>query len=369
MMELAVAAAWLALGMVAINALAWPRVRRKGRTSEAPVSILIPARDEESTIGACLEAAAAQGPSVREVLVYDDHSTDRTAELVRAFSARDARVRVIEPAPLPEGWKGKPFACSQLAAKATSDWLLFVDADATLAPGAVPHLVHEAESRAATLVSFWPGIVMGSAAEKWLMPLLNVVVFTLFPAPLAFRHRWPSLGLAHGACMLFRADAYRRTGGHALVAAELFEDTALARVWRERGELSLCLDGQDVTRVRMYRSLAEMWRGFQKNCFPAFRTRTGFWGFVAFHFFVFVLPLPWAAGDLLLGRDASTALVALALGIALRLVQCARFRYPVWSAALHAPAEAVLVALAISSWWALRSGRGVEWKGRRYGAR
>ena len=61
MMELAVAAAWLALGMVSINALAWPRVRRRGRTSEAPVSILIPARDEENTIGACLEAAAAQG--------------------------------------------------------------------------------------------------------------------------------------------------------------------------------------------------------------------------------------------------------------------------------------------------------------------
>jgi glycosyltransferase involved in cell wall biosynthesis len=341
-------AAALALLCVALwNALAWPRVGDAGvvsRPDAASVSVLIPARDEESNIARCLDSALAQGSSVLEVLVYDDHSRDRTPDLVAAYARGDRRVRLVGPAALPEGWCGKTFACAQLAAEARGRWLLFLDADARLRRNAVALIVGEALARGVTLLSCWPRLVTRGFWEGALMPMLNFVVFTLYPAPLALRRNDPSLGLAHGSCLLARRDAYEAVGGHGVVRGELFEDVRLAQAWRGHGQRGLCLDGRRVVAVRMYRSLPEIWAGFRKNFYPAFRTARAFWAFVALHLLVFLLPFALAAR------------VALAL----------RFGHAWWSAALHPLGEALLVALGLASWLRCKSGRGVEWKGRRY---
>jgi glycosyltransferase involved in cell wall biosynthesis len=352
------------------NALAWPRVGdiapgvASGR--ESSVSILIPARDEEANVAACLDAALAQGAVVGEVLVYDDHSQDATARIVADYARRDARVRLVAPVALPEGWCGKTFACARLALEARGRWLLFLDADARLSTDASARIIAEAEARNVTLLSCWPRLEMRGFWEGALMPLLNFVVFTLYPAPLAARRRLdPSLGLAHGSCLLARRDAYTQVGGHAAVRDQLFEDVRLAQTWRERGQESLCLDGRRVVSVRMYRSLAEIWRGFQKNFFPAFRRERSFWAFVALHSVVFLLPfalaplafsLPWARPFV-----ATAACV-----VAMRAVLAWRFGHPWWSVALHPLGQTVLVALGLASWLRCRTGRGVEWKGRHY---
>jgi hypothetical protein len=52
----------------------------------------------------------------------------------------------------------------------------------------------------------------------------------------------------------------------------------------------------------------------------------------------------------------------------MRAALALRFRHPWWSVLLHPVGEAILVALGLSSWWRCKSGRGVEWKGRRYRA-
>jgi GT2 family glycosyltransferase len=177
-----------------------------------------------------------QGAVVKEVLVYDDHSIDRTAACVREVSMLSEKVRLIPPLALPQGWCGKPFACAQLAAEASGDWLLFIDADARIRQGAVRRMITEAIQRKATLLSFWPGLDMKGFWERALMPMLNFVVFSMFPAPLSFHMQMPALGLAHGACILIRRDVYQLTGGHAMVRAALFKDTVLARAWRKAGQ-------------------------------------------------------------------------------------------------------------------------------------
>lgn len=349
------------------NVLCWPRVGEDACVVEAgTVSILIPARDEESNIAACLDAATAQGPVVREILVYDDHSTDATPRIVEEYAWR--RVRRLAPAPLPAGWCGKTYACSQLASQARGRWLLFIDADARLCENAAARAVAEAEARGVSLLSCWPELELESFWERALMPLLNFVVFTLYPAPLAFKRDDASLGLAHGSFILARRDAYARTGGHELVRDEIFEDTRLAREWRARGEKSLCLEGRGVLSVRMYRSFPEIWRGFQKNFFPAFRRERSFWAFVALHFAVFLLPFLLAPA--LWPNEAARPFLALTIAavIATRLALALRFRHPLWSVLLHPFGECVLLALGVSSWWRCRGGRGVEWKGRRYRA-
>lgn len=367
--SLLVLAAAVALLCVALwNALAWPRVGDAGvvsRPDGASVSVLIPARDEESNIARCLDAALAQGPSVLEILVYDDHSRDRTAEIVEAYAWRDWRVRLVAPSELPEGWCGKTFACARLAAEARGRWLLFLDADAQLKRNAAALIVGEALARGVTLLSCWPRLVTRGFWEGALMPLLNFVVFTLYPAPLAHRRDDSSLGLAHGSCLLARRDAYEAVGGHGAVRGELFEDVRLARAWRERGQRGLCLDGRRVVAVRMYKSLSEIWGGFRKNFFPAFRTARAFGAFMALHLLVFLLP--FALAPLALRWAWAWPFVASAgCVLAARVALALRFGHPWWSAALHPLGEAVLVALGLASWLSCRSGRGVEWKGRRY---
>ncbi len=356
------------------NALAWPRIggSNNSRTALAThaLSILIPARDEEENIAACLDAALAQeGQVVCEVLVYNDHSLDQTARIVSEYAEQsDARVRLIESSKLPAGWCGKPFACSRLAEAARGEWLLFIDADTRLSKDAAARMISEAEERRVTLLSCWPRLEAYGFWESVLMPLLNFVVFTLYPAPLALRRRLDaSLGLAHGSCMLARSSVYKKVGGHAAVRDQLFEDVRLAQVWRERGQESLCLDGQRIVSVRMYHSLAEIWNGFQKNFFPAFRRERSFWTFLALHTLVFLLPFA-IAPLAFLTRGALGFALAAACVLVMRVALAIRFGHPLWSVLLHPPGEVILIALGISSWLRCRTGRGVEWKGRRYHA-
>jgi chlorobactene glucosyltransferase len=343
------------------NVLFWPKPRPARPLFAEQVSVLIPARNEEANLSACLEAVLQQGESVREVLVYNDHSTDGTGRILREFAERDKRVRPVEVLPLAEGWCGKNFACAQLAKAATGKFLLFIDADAQLTPGAAARMVEEMSARRLSFLSCWPGLKLISFWEQALMPMLNFVVFATFPSPLSLLLNSPSLGLAHGACLMFERATYEQVGGHAAVRDQIFEDTRLARLWRERGQRGLCLDGQDVVRVRMYSSFAEIWQGFQKNFFPAFKRESSFWFFTAFHAVVFLAPFVW----LMVSPSLPLLLAALTIFL-IRLVLAWRFRHPLWAALLHPLAEAILLVLGLSSWRRCKSGRGVAWKGREY---
>ena len=349
------------LGIVLWNVIAWPAVSDAVAHQPGAVSVLIPARNEAANITACIDAVLAAGRSVGEVLVYDDRSDDGTGGLVRAHGRRDSRVRLIRGAVLPDGWCGKNFACASLAGRARGTWLLFLDADARLAAGAADRLLAEATARRATMISAWPALEMGSFWERALMPMLNVVTFSLFPTPLSFRRDDPSLGLVHGACILANQEAYVRVGGHSAVRGEIFEDQRLARLWRERGERGFCLDGRTAVSVRMYRSLGDIWRGFQKNFYPAFHLEWTFWTYLLLHAAIFTLPMILVAV-----APSWITLFALAAMLAARLMITVRFRHPLWTVLMHPVAEGVLLGIGLASWWRCRSGRGVEWKGRRY---
>lgn len=349
-----------AFGVVVLNVFGWRRLSADHAARE--VSVLIPARDEADNLPSCLDAVLKQ-ENVAEVIVADDHSTDQTPQIVREYSRRDSRVKLIQTQELPEGWCGKTHACQTLSDKAVGEWLLFIDADARLQKEAVSRMLAECEGRRVTLLSCWPQLEMRGFFERLLMPLLNFVLLTLYPAPLAARRENVGLGLAHGACILLRADVYRQFGGHTRVKSELFEDTRLAQLWRAEGHRGVCLDGTGVVSVRMYSSLSEIWSGFRKNLFPAFRSQYGFWAFMVLHVSVFLAPFV-----LLLHGGTAGALFALAavLIVAARLALAIRFRHSLWSALLHPVGEAFVLLIGFASWWQVISGRGVSWKGRQY---
>jgi chlorobactene glucosyltransferase len=344
------------------NVLGWPAPAREGKAVPRSVAVLIPARNEEANITDCLESVLGQGEGLAEVLVYDDHSTDETPQLLRGFVERDRRVRMVSALPLPPGWTGKNFACAQLASAATAPTLLFLDADARLEPRAIDRLSAEMTRRRLEFLSCWPGLVMGSFWERLLMPMLNLVVFSIYPAPLSLFFGYVSLALAHGACLMIDRQSYLALGGHTAVRDQIFEDTRLAQLWRRRGRRALCLDGQSIVRVRMYDSLEGIWAGFLKNFFPAFESASSFWIFLGLHAIFLLGPfllLPFAPAD----QRLWGAMLAV---VGVRGLLAIRFRHPLWSVLFHPLAESMLLGLGIHSWWRCRTGRGVEWKGRRY---
>src|SRR5690606_26283730 len=217
------------------------------------LSLLVPARNEEANIGDCVAALAGQG--ALEVLVLDDESTDATAARARAaLAATGARGAVLAGRPLPPGWRGKSFACAQLAGAASGDWLFFLDADVRLAPGGAARALRQARDAGADLASFFPRYTGEHWSNRVVVPWLYFFLTALLPVPEVLRTRHPRLAAAIGQAILIRRDVYARFGGHERVRERVIEDVSLAIEAKRAGLRVALLDGHRWLECRMYAS-------------------------------------------------------------------------------------------------------------------
>ena len=200
------------------------------------VSVLLPVRDEAERVAACLRSLLAQEGVDLEVVVLDDGSTDGTADVVRRTGDGDPRLRLLPGRPLPAGWLGKPHACQQLAdaAAASSEVLVFVDADVVLTPHAVAATVALLDDAGLDLVSPYPR-QEAPGATRLVQPLLQWSWLTFLPLRVAERSPRPSLAAANGQLLAVRRAVYELAGGHGAVRADVVEDVALLKaVKRDR---------------------------------------------------------------------------------------------------------------------------------------
>ena len=130
------------------------------------LSVIVPARNEAASLGACLESLVAQSEvgfalGVQwELIVVDDDSSDGTRGIAEAVAAgREGVVVMVAPRlDLSErgGFTGKTNACWAAAQKAGGEWLLFTDADTVHEPGDISRAMHEAKKYGAALLSYSP---------------------------------------------------------------------------------------------------------------------------------------------------------------------------------------------------------------------
>jgi glycosyltransferase involved in cell wall biosynthesis len=231
-----------------------PNVRRPS------VSVIIPARNEEACLATCLESLVAQTGEAFEIIVVDDHSTDRTREIAQSIPG----VQVIEAGPLPEGWTGKNNAVVTGARAARWEWLLFTDADTVHLPGSLTRAVHEAQEHDVEMLSYSPEQI---AVTFWEMATLPVVFAELareYP-PSKVSDPNSSAAAANGQYILIKRSAYDAVGGHAAVAGEILEDVALARAVKASGRKIRFRYAADAVRTRMYRNFRQLREGWTKN--------------------------------------------------------------------------------------------------------
>src|ERR1700730_6875978 len=224
------------------------------------VSVIVPARNEEACLGACLESLVAQIYVDFEIIVVDDASADRTRELAQSFP----RVCVVDADPPAAGWAGKNNAMAAGWRVARGEWLLFTDADTVHLPGSLARAVAEAKQRSAALLSYSPEQEVHGFWENAVMPVIFADLAATYRPSLVSDPRSPAAA-ANGQYILITREAYDAIGGHAAVSSSLLEDVALAKAVKASGREILFRFGGDAVRTRMYRSFAQLREGWTKN--------------------------------------------------------------------------------------------------------
>jgi glycosyltransferase involved in cell wall biosynthesis len=329
------------------------------------ITAIVAARDEEATIEACVRSLARQA-EIAEIVVVDDHSTDRTAEIVSGPMGELRNLKLLEAPPVPAGWLGKNHALWEGAKHANNRWLLFTDADVELLEGATVRALRIAQETKSALVSFSPEQVTKSWYEKALIPFVYYRLAKYFPYE-AVRDANSAVAAANGQFLMIRKDVYDEVGGHRSVAGEVVEDVELAKRVKAARYRIWFGPGAGAVRAQMYRSFQAMWEGWKKNLYLLVGGTPG-----AVHRELFSV-VPWIPfALLLLGLKAPIAFVA---GAGLLLARHAvygstvlRNQFKGMFILYYIPAVLLYAGVLWASYRAYAQGA-VNWKGRRISVR
>ncbi len=336
-----------------------------------PISVLIPARDEERSIRAAVESVLASTGIDFELIVLDDASTDRTAQIVTDLVTNSSgRLRLAPAPPLPLGWNGKQHACWSLAHLARYDTLCFIDADVRLTPDALARMSAFLHSGPAKLVSGFPRQITETWLEWLLLPLIHFVLLGFLPVSAMRKSTDPSFAAGCGQFLMVDRPAYFAAGGHSAIRETMHDGLRLPRLFRQHGLHTDLADLTDLAVCRMYTNAAEVWQGLAKNATEGIAAPARILPISILLFLGEVVPFLLAA-SLLLHRHASPPVIAYTLTAVAgawlpRLLAVTRFRQPLKSALLHP--VGILTLLAIQ-WYALARktlGGPVTWKQRSY---
>jgi glycosyltransferase involved in cell wall biosynthesis len=340
------------------------------------LTVIVPARNEEDCLGECLQSLVSQSEAIFELgrdwelIVVDDHSTDRTAEIARGFVG----VTLMQAAKLEPGWTGKANAVWTAARRARGRWLLFTDADTVHELGDLRRALHEAERHKVGMLSYSPRQIVHGLAQRSLMPLVFCELALAY-TPAKVSDPAQRIAAANGQFLLVEREAYRRIGGHPSVADKVLEDVELAFLAKRRKVGLRFRYADDAVSARMYRSTAAMIEGWTKNLKLLFDNALMLAVWRALDIFL-LFALPVLAWELWNARLGAHGLEWLGAGWILALLwlrtlfrfytRVAKSNFPFLDCALAPLGLPLFVALLYRSWFQHRILKRVSWKGREY---
>ncbi len=340
------------------------------------MTVIVPARNEEDCLGACLAVAGgAVGGDLRAGQGLGADGGGRPLDRPDGGIARGfAGVTVMQAGKLKPGWTGKANAIWTAARKARGRWLLFTDADTVHEPGDLRRAMHEAERHKVGMLSYSPRQIVSGLAQRTLMPLVFCELALAYP-PAKVSDPNQRIAAANGQFLLVEREAYRRLGGHAAVADKVLEDVELAFLAKRRKVGLRFRYAEDAVATRMYRTTAAMIEGWTKNLALLFDNALALALWRALDIFLLV-GLPVLAIELWNARFAAHSLQWLARGGCWLLLwvrnlvrfyaRVAKSNFPFVDCALSPLGLPLFVLLLYRSWFQHRILKRVSWKGRTY---
>jgi len=329
-----------------------PQLRQAYNLSPLPpLSIIIPARDEEDTLRRLLPSLTAQiYPGELEIIVVDDHSTDETACVAAQLGAR-----VLSAPDLPPGWLGKANAMQHGASAARGAWLLFTDADTCHNPLSAATAVAYAEAQDLDGLSIFLEQETSGTLDK---AVLMVAFAGLFAGSR------PSVPLLNGQYLLLRRETLAATGGFSPIKGEMMDDLAYAHVLAEAGLNVPMLRGEELACVHMYDNTRELWGGVARLGSGSL-SHAGPSGLIPALLITGVMMPMWALfSDRRKARDNKALWLLWAGALASFLPWGKRFG-SYWLAPLASIAAMFVQVASFSGMIARLLGRGLSWKGRK----
>lgn len=345
------------------------------------VSIIVPARNEENTIRRCLTSLLDQDFVQYEVIAVDDNSTDTTADIIKELAcshpSRD-RLHRVHVQELPAGWSGKPHAIHIGVQKARGEWLLFTDADTWHSPAALRVALTLAEEEQADLLTLGLKQELQTFWEHVLMPMAYLATSIRFP----IRHvNNPNsiVASANGQYILIRRQTYEAIGGYSRynLRNAILDDIELGRVVKESGFRLRFMDCGDLAHVHMYNGLREMWQGWLKNAFLS--NKRGIFSVIAELIelpIVTILPFLLPILALIPRKQQHPDIKRSEFSLAIIIELASLFIYRIWINKMlqirwyyiftHFLAGAIFEGLLARSMWNVLTGKGINWKDRRY---
>jgi dolichol-phosphate mannosyltransferase len=330
------------------------------------VSVIVPVLDEVERIRPCLEGLLAAGPEIGEILVVDGGSRDGTLARVRAIGERDARLRIIDASPVPDGWNGKAWGLDVglRASDTRARWIATIDADVRPTAGLVAAMVAHAHARNVEVLSVATRQLTGTP----LMGLVHPAMLTT----LIYRFGLPGREVSHvahvqanGQCFLATRALLIASGAFGIVRASRCEDVTLARALVTSGTPVGFYEAGELVSVQMYANAGETWRNWPRSLTlrDRFAPFGGWFGLTEVAL-VQALPLPLA---IVLAFAHATGTLTFAVALILILVRagvlCGAARAyvrPPWTYWLSPLADVPVAFALLAS--ALRSRH--TWRGR-----
>lgn len=374
----ALAAAWLGKAVAALRGM--PRIPDLSQidpdtlppilANNGPnLSVIVPARDEEQAIEACLRSLLASTGVRLQIIAVDDRSADRTGERMDAIAGEAStannphQVKVIHITELPTGWLGKPYAMAAGAQRATAPWLLFADGDVVFAPRAVELALREAGSLKADHMVLVPTLILNSIGERAVLAAMQALAIWMVRLWKVSDPRARDY-MGAGGFNMIRRDVYDRVGGFAALRMEIIEDVHLGRLVKRAGFAQRIILGPDLVKVRWIDGALAVVQLVEKNGFAVTRFRTGVHLVACLSFLVdAILPIVAIAH----GGWAMVGGIATYLGIFLAYHASRRVtRVSAWHAVLFAPAVLVVAYGFLRSMILALVRGGVVWRGTLY---
>ena len=328
------------------------------------VSVIVAARDEERHLEAAVTSLLALSYPDYEVIVVDDRSSDRTAEILAALTERETRLSVVAISDLPAGWLGKNYALHVGAQRARGELLLFADADVMLRPLALARAVRLLQIEAADHLTVAPELVMPSSSLALVVNYGFMWGF-FWARPWKTRDPRSSASLGIGAFNLVRADAYAAVGGHSRIKLRPDDDLMLGKLLKRSGHKQIVAGGNGELSIEWYRSLGEFARGLRKNAFAALQYSVPLTiGLLAAN--LALCAWPFAAVFITDGAQRSLYACAVLSQLAAYVRQALAQRAKPWLAVFYPIAALITVVIVLAAVTRTLRRRGIEWRGTFY---